>query len=76
MSKISPVQLWIGGNGGNGGGARYPVELDRHALEADLTRELEGAVHFDGGTRALYANDGSNYRQVPIGWSFRGMSRT
>jgi FAD/FMN-containing dehydrogenase/Fe-S oxidoreductase len=28
---------------------------------------FEGDVRFDSGTRALYATDGSNYRQVPIG---------
>jgi FAD/FMN-containing dehydrogenase/Fe-S oxidoreductase len=38
---------------------------------ADLARELqktiEGEVCFDDGSRALYATDGSNYRQTPIG---------
>ena len=29
--------------------------------------KLRGEVRFDRGTRALYATDGSNYRQVPIG---------
>ena len=28
---------------------------------------LSGEVRFDAGSRALYATDGSNYRQVPIG---------
>jgi FAD/FMN-containing dehydrogenase/Fe-S oxidoreductase len=37
------------------------------ALEADLRRALEGEVRFDEGSRAAYATDGSNYRQVPIG---------
>src|SRR5207253_5335668 len=32
-----------------------------------LRRQLDGEVRFDGGSRALYATDGSNYRQVPIG---------
>ncbi|HET8888923.1 MAG TPA: FAD-linked oxidase C-terminal domain-containing protein [Candidatus Angelobacter sp.] len=36
------------------------------ALAADL-RAITGEVRFDDGTRALYAVDGSNYRQVPIG---------
>src|SRR5689334_12405566 len=26
-----------------------------------------GEVRFDGGSRAIYSTDGSNYRQVPIG---------
>jgi FAD/FMN-containing dehydrogenase/Fe-S oxidoreductase len=37
------------------------------ALAADLSRALEGEIRFDDGSRALYATDGSNYRQVPIG---------
>jgi FAD/FMN-containing dehydrogenase len=36
-------------------------------LEASLKRLVDGEVRFDKGTRALYATDGSNYRQVPIG---------
>jgi FAD/FMN-containing dehydrogenase/Fe-S oxidoreductase len=37
------------------------------ALEAELVRTVKGEVRFDRGSRALYATDGSNYRQVPIG---------
>ncbi len=33
----------------------------------DLASRLKGEVRFDRGSRALYATDGSNYRQVPIG---------
>src|SRR5204862_2635005 len=33
----------------------------------DLRRRTAGEVRFDRGSRALYATDGSNYRQVPIG---------
>ncbi|HEX2331404.1 MAG TPA: FAD-linked oxidase C-terminal domain-containing protein [Candidatus Angelobacter sp.] len=36
-------------------------------LEAALRRSLKGEVRFDRGSRALYATDGSNYRQIPIG---------
>jgi FAD/FMN-containing dehydrogenase/Fe-S oxidoreductase len=36
-------------------------------LAADLRAAITGEVRFDDGTRALYAVDGSNYRQVPIG---------
>ena len=28
---------------------------------------MRGEVRFDDGSRALYATDGPNYRQVPIG---------
>jgi FAD/FMN-containing dehydrogenase/Fe-S oxidoreductase len=36
-------------------------------LAADLRRAIRGEVRFDTGSRALYATDSSNYRQVPIG---------
>ncbi|MFP5304599.1 MAG: FAD-binding and (Fe-S)-binding domain-containing protein, partial [Gammaproteobacteria bacterium] len=37
------------------------------ALAARLRRDTSAEVRFDGGSRALYATDGSLYRQVPIG---------
>ena len=37
------------------------------ALESALRRHVRGEIRFDNGSRALYATDGSNYRQVPIG---------
>ena len=42
-------------------------ETDRRALEADLRAVVRGEVLFDGATRAIYATDSSNYRQVPLG---------
>ena len=36
-------------------------------LEEALRRGIRGEVRFDDGSRALYAADASNYRQVPIG---------
>jgi FAD/FMN-containing dehydrogenase len=41
--------------------------VDANGLASALTRHLRGDVRFDNGSRALYATDGSNYRQVPIG---------
>ena len=38
-----------------------------YELEVELRKSVEGEVRFDVGSRALYATDGSNYRQVPIG---------
>jgi FAD/FMN-containing dehydrogenase/Fe-S oxidoreductase len=46
--------------------AEFPSETTR-ALAADLAQRLDGEVRFDAGSRALYATDASNYRQVPIG---------
>jgi len=37
------------------------------ALASTLARRIEGEVRFSAGDRALYANDASVYRQVPIG---------
>src|SRR6202795_3659501 len=41
--------------------------VDATALEEALRKNLRGDVRFDSSSRALYATDGSNYRQVPIG---------
>jgi FAD/FMN-containing dehydrogenase/Fe-S oxidoreductase len=43
------------------------ASLDRGWLERDLRAQVRGEVRFDAGSRALYATDGSNYRQPPIG---------
>jgi FAD/FMN-containing dehydrogenase/Fe-S oxidoreductase len=37
------------------------------SLVESLKQSIDGEVRFDKGTRALYATDGSNYRQAPIG---------
>ena len=42
-------------------------DVDAAALSRALSREIRGEVRFDDGSRALYATDASNYRQVPIG---------
>ncbi|MEZ4569613.1 MAG: FAD-binding oxidoreductase [Thermomicrobiales bacterium] len=44
----------------------FPARTAR-ALAAELEEAIEGEVRFDRGSRALYANDSSNYRQTPIG---------
>jgi len=36
-------------------------------LEKELQKTVKGEVRFDRGSRALYAADASNYRQIPIG---------
>jgi FAD/FMN-containing dehydrogenase/Fe-S oxidoreductase len=43
------------------------INLDAALLAAELRRAIKGEVRFDDGSRALYATDASNYRQVPIG---------
>src|SRR5713226_6168128 len=46
-----------------------PVDsfLQAAELEKELKQAVRGEVRFDRGSRALYATDGSNYRQIPIG---------
>jgi FAD/FMN-containing dehydrogenase/Fe-S oxidoreductase len=48
-----------------------PLEHERfqahRELEARLKATLRGDVRFDMGSRALYAADSSNYRQLPVG---------
>ncbi len=45
-------------------------ETRRHDLEAALRQAIRGEISFDAGTRAVYATDSSNYRQVPLGVVF------
>jgi FAD/FMN-containing dehydrogenase/Fe-S oxidoreductase len=47
--------------------AQTAASIDAHALALELTRELRGEVRFSPGSRALYAHDGSVYRQLPLG---------
>ena len=47
----------------------HPHEFfsDARRLEERLRQVVQGEVRFDEASRALYATDASNYRQVPIG---------
>jgi FAD/FMN-containing dehydrogenase/Fe-S oxidoreductase len=47
--------------------AAKSAQVDAEGLAEALRAEVRGEVRFDRGSRALYATDGSNYRQVPIG---------
>ena len=60
MSTLTPLPLSSHGK---------PVDSFSRAaeLERELARVVKGEVRFDRGSRALYATDGSNYRQIPIG---------
>ena len=40
---------------------------DAKKLERALQQKISGEIRFDHGSRALYATDSSNYRQIPIG---------
>src|SRR5260370_1000033 len=53
---------------GSRAGERVEAEnTDTGTLRAALEAHVDGEVRFDAGSRAAYAHDGSNYRQVPIG---------
>ncbi len=47
--------------------ARKVSLAEAEALAQELSSAIRGEVRFDKGSRALYATDGSNYRQIPIG---------
>ncbi len=60
MSPLTPLPL---------SSHAKPIDVFAEAanLEKELRRTVKGEVRFDRGSRALYATDGSNYRQIPIG---------
>jgi FAD/FMN-containing dehydrogenase/Fe-S oxidoreductase len=68
MSTTDFVQIRTEGNL-NISDAPPPTSWDGDAarLEQMLRERVRGEVRFDNGSRAMYATDGSNYRQVPIG---------
>ena len=47
--------------------ARESRLIQADSLATKLRKRIEGEVRFDDGSRALYATDASNYRQIPIG---------
>jgi FAD/FMN-containing dehydrogenase/Fe-S oxidoreductase len=46
---------------------KYSRGVDVTSIEKELISKIEGEVRFDYGSKALYATDASNYRQVPLG---------
>jgi len=51
-TRDEPANKWLG---------------DAKGLEMELKIKVGAEVRFDSGSRALYATDSSNYRQIPIG---------
>jgi FAD/FMN-containing dehydrogenase/Fe-S oxidoreductase len=49
------------------GGVYSRREVDVTGLRRELRRTVEGEVRFDRGSIAMYANDASNFHQVPLG---------
>ncbi|MGE5136979.1 MAG: FAD-binding and (Fe-S)-binding domain-containing protein [Gemmatimonadota bacterium] len=50
-----------------GGGMYAQATVDVSGLERALRKAVRGEVRFDAASKAMYANDASNFRQVPIG---------
>ncbi len=49
------------------GGMSATSAIDVRGLRRRLEQTVSGEVRFDAGSKALYATDASNYRQVPLG---------
>ncbi|MGE0449399.1 MAG: FAD-binding and (Fe-S)-binding domain-containing protein [Vicinamibacterales bacterium] len=63
----APVARRAGLHGSHDALSASGSRVDSSRLAADLRSVVRGEVRFDSGSRALYATDGSNYRQPPIG---------
>jgi FAD/FMN-containing dehydrogenase/Fe-S oxidoreductase len=49
------------------GGMSAAATVDARGLRRELEQAVEGEVRFDTASKAMYATDASNYRQVPLG---------
>jgi FAD/FMN-containing dehydrogenase/Fe-S oxidoreductase len=49
------------------GGMAAATQVDVRGLQRALQQSVEGEVRFDTASKAMYATDASNYRQVPLG---------
>lgn len=67
MSRSGQVTIPAHGDTRFRTGMSATATVNVKGLEAHLRRHVTGEVRFDAGSRALYASDASNYRQVPIG---------
>ncbi len=67
LQRIPLRSLPIRFDRGNQIGSESSVDIDLLALEADLRKSVKGEVHFDAGTRGMYAHGASIYRMVPLG---------
>ena len=65
LTQIERLRSRLSRSNGTDRGDRPSIDVER--LARALRDALEGEVRFDNGSRALYATDGSNYRQVPLG---------
>src|SRR5947209_17832178 len=67
MAKASQVTVPAYADTRFAAGMSAVDKINAKGLERHLRRHLQGEVRFDPGSLAMYANDASNFRQVPIG---------
>ncbi len=67
MSIAAPKPELLANRVFNRGDFQRELPNESLSLADELRAKIRGEVRFDDGSRALYATDGSNYRQVPIG---------
>jgi FAD/FMN-containing dehydrogenase/Fe-S oxidoreductase len=65
MSSVEKIPATV--RPGPGGTKPDRETVDAGHLKRVLEKTVRGEVRFDAGTRAIYANDSSNFRQVPLG---------
>jgi FAD/FMN-containing dehydrogenase/Fe-S oxidoreductase len=65
MTAIEKIPATV--HPGPGGTKPDRETVDVGHLKRRLEQTVRGEVRFDAGTRAIYANDSSNFRQVPLG---------
>ena len=65
MTTIESIPAHVGE--GTGGTRPDAQTVDAGHLKRRLEATVSGEVRFDAGTLAMYANDSSNFRQIPLG---------
>ena len=67
MGTLTKIEANASGGAIRGPSTHETPPIDAARLAEDLRKKISGEVRFDNGSRGLYATDGSNYRQIPIG---------
>jgi FAD/FMN-containing dehydrogenase/Fe-S oxidoreductase len=65
VSTVERIPVTV--TSGVGGTQPAAGTVDVGHLKRRLEQSVRGEVRFDAGTRAMYANDSSNFRQIPLG---------
>jgi FAD/FMN-containing dehydrogenase/Fe-S oxidoreductase len=65
MTTVERIPATVGA--GTGGTVPDQETVDVGHLKRRLEQTVSGEVRFDAGSKAMYANDSSNFRQIPLG---------